>query len=139
MEKFCFRGFLPNKSGRRERELPLPKDVGRAIAAYLRQRPNPSNSRRVFCGVRNTGALSSAAISQVVKRALYQAAIKTSRPGAHLLRRTLASHLVQKGVTLKAVADLLGHRCLETTRLYAKVNFPMLAQVARPWPMEASR
>jgi integrase/recombinase XerD len=130
---------LRSGKGRRERELPLPKDVGRAIAAYLRHRPNPIHSRRVFCGVRNAGALSSSAISQVAKRALHQASIQTPRPGAHLLRRTLASHLVQKGVALKAVADLLGHRCLEATRLYAQVNFPMLSQVARPWPTEVSR
>jgi integrase/recombinase XerD len=130
---------LRSGKGRRERELPLPQDVGRAIAVYLRHRPNPINSRHVFCGVRHAGALSSAAISQVAKRALHRASIKTPRPGAHLLRRTLASHLVQKGVTLKAVADLLGHRCLETTRLYAHVNFPMLSPVARPWPTEASR
>jgi len=130
---------LRSGKGRCERELPLPKDVGQAIAAYLRHRPRPLNSRRVFCGVRHAAALSSAAITQVAKRALHHAAIKTARPGAHLLRRTLASHLVQRGATLKAVADLLGHRCLETTRLYANVNFPMLSQVARPWPGEVSR
>jgi integrase/recombinase XerD len=131
----CLRGG----KGRRDRELPLPKEVGKAIAAYLRRRLDPIHSRRVFCGVRQGGALCSTAISQVAIRTLHRAGIKTPRPGAHLLRRTLASHLVQKGVTLKAVADLLGHRCLNTTRLYAQVNFPMLSQVARPWPREASR
>lgn len=130
---------LRSGKGRRERELPLPKDVGRAIAAYLRHRSDAVNSRRVFCGMQHAEALSSMAISQVATRALRRAAIKTSRPGAHLLRRTLASHLVQNGATLKAVADLLGHRCLDTTRLYASVNFPMLSQVACPWPAEASR
>ena len=124
---------------RRQRQLPLPKEVGLAIAAYLRHRLDPTNSRRVFCGVRKGGALCSMAISQVATRTLHRASIKTPRPGAHLLRRTLASHLVQKGTTLKAVADLLGHRCLDTTRLYAQVNFPMLSEVARPWPREASR
>jgi site-specific recombinase XerD len=128
---------LRGGKGRRERELPLPKDVGKALAAYLRERPALSNSRHVFRGLLRGGSLSSAAISQVATRALHRAEIHTPRPGAHLLRRTLASHLVQNGVTLKAVADLLGHLCLDTTRLYANVNFPMLAQVARPWPTEA--
>lgn len=125
--------------GRRERELPLPKDVGRAIAAYLRHRPKPTHSRRVFCGLRQGRSLGSMAISLVASRALSRAGIITARPGAHVLRRTLASHLVQQGVTLKAVADLLGHRALDTTRLYAQVNFAMLSEVACPWPGEASR
>ncbi len=124
---------------RRERELPLPKDVGGAIANYLRARKVHPDSRRVFCALRNGKGLSPAAISQLVKRALQRAQIPTSRPGAHLLRRTLASHLIQHGVSLKAVADLLGHRCLDTTRLYANVNHSMLREVSRPWPTEVTR
>jgi site-specific recombinase XerD len=72
----------------------------------------------------------------MAKRALQRAAITTPRPGAHVLRRTLASQLVQRGTALKAVADLLGHRHLDTTRLYAGVDRPMLREVARPWPKE---
>jgi len=125
--------------GRRERQLPLPQDVGRAIADYLRQRKSPGNARRVFCAVDTGKGLCSAAISQVVRRALQRAGIQTPRPGAHLLRRTLASHLVQRGVSLKAVADLLGHRCLDTTRLYANVDHAMLREVSRPWPKEFTR
>ena len=125
--------------GRQERQLPLPKDVGKAIAKYLQRRQVPSGSRRVFCAIRNGRALCPAAIGQVVRRALQQAGIETPRPGAHLLRRTLASHLVQHGVSLKAVADLLGHRCLDTTRIYANVNHPMLLEVSRPWPTEVAR
>jgi site-specific recombinase XerD len=53
--------------------------------------------------------------------------------GAHLLRRTFATHLVQQGVPLKAVADLMGHASLSTTQVYAKVNLPMLRAVAQPW------
>lgn len=125
--------------GRRERTLPLPNDVGQAIAKYLQERKVPDDSRRVFCAIRNGKALSSMAISQVVRRALQQAGIQTPRPGAHLLRRTLASHLIQNGVSLKGVADLLGHRCLDTTRLYANVNHSMLREVSRPWPTEGTR
>jgi len=125
--------------GRRERELPLPGDAGRAMAKYLHQRPQPASSRQVFCAVRNTSVLSSQAISQIARRALQQAGLNTPRPGAHLLRRTLASHLVQQGVSLKAVADLLGHRSLDTTRLYTHVNHAWLREVSRPWPTEAKR
>jgi len=124
---------------RRERQLPLPGDVGRAIADYLQARKIRPDSRRVFCAIRNGKALCPAAISQVVKRALQRAGIPTPRPGAHLLRRTLASHLIQHGVSLKAIADLLGHRCLDTTRIYVHVNHSMLLEVSRPWPTEVSR
>jgi integrase/recombinase XerD len=70
----------------------------------------------------------------VVTRALVRAGLSLPSRGAHLLRHTLATHLVQKGASLKAVADLLGHRQLQTTLIYAKVNQPMLASVAQPWP-----
>jgi site-specific recombinase XerD len=51
-----------------------------------------------------------------------------------VLRHTVATQLLQTGASLKAVADLLGHRQLQTTGIYAKVNRPMLAAVAQPWP-----
>ncbi|SPE50490.1 hypothetical protein SBV1_1140003 [Verrucomicrobia bacterium] len=123
---------------RRQRQLPLPQDVGQALATYLQQRNAPADSRRVFCAIRNGKGLGSPAITQIVRRALLQAGIETPRPGAHLLRRTLASHLVQSGVSLKAVADLLGHRCLDTTRLYTSVNHALLRKVCRPWPKEVT-
>jgi integrase/recombinase XerD len=125
--------------GRRERQLPLPRDVGQALVNYLKHRTVQADSRGLFCAIRDGKTLSPAAISQVARRALQQAGIRTPRPGAHLLRRTLASHLVQRGVSLKAIADLLGHRCLDTTRIYASVNHSMLGEVAQPWPMEANR
>ena len=125
--------------GRRERELPLPKEVGQAISRYLRRRPTQVVSRRLFCALRNGGPLCSRAVSQVASRALQKAGLQTPRPGAHLLRRTFASHLVQQGISLKAVADLLGHRSLDTTRIYANVNHAMLLEVARPWPTEVNR
>ena len=131
--------ILGGGKGRRERQLPLPQDVGKAITDYLRCREIKANSRRVFSAIRDGEALSPAAVSQVVRRALQEAGIQTPRPGAHLLRRTLASHLVQHGVSLKAVADLLGHRCLDTTRIYASVNHSMLQEVSRPWPTEVTR
>jgi site-specific recombinase XerD len=130
---------LGGSKSRRQRQLPLPDDVGRAIANYLRQRKSPSKVRQIFCAIDTGKSLCSAAISQIVRRALQRARIQTPRPGAHLLRRTLASHLVQSGVSLKAVADLLGHRCLDTTRLYASVDQVMLREVSRPWPKELAR
>jgi site-specific recombinase XerD len=119
--------------GRRERELPLPQDVGQALVQHLRGLDRRPDEQTLF------GGISSTAISRMAQRALRRAAITTPRPGAHVFRRTMASHLVQHGATLKAVADLLGHRQLETTRLYAGVDHSMLREVARPWPKEVRR
>ena len=130
---------LTLSKSRRERRLPLPQDVGRALVNYLRIRPSPLMSRSLFCGLRSSKPLCPRAISQVAGRALRQAGIQTNRPGAHLLRRTLASHLIQKGIDLKAVADLLGHANLDTTRIYTNVHQAMLLKVARPWPVEVRR
>jgi site-specific recombinase XerD len=62
--------------------------------------------------------------------------LKVPRPGPHLLRHTLATHLLQQGASLKAIADVLGHRSINTTTVYAKVDLPRLAQIAQPWPKE---
>ena len=56
--------------------------------------------------------------------------------GAHALRHTVATDLMRAGVSLKAIADVLGHRSLDTTALYAKVDLPRLRAVVQPWPTE---
>ncbi|SPE56393.1 Putative integrase (fragment) [Verrucomicrobia bacterium] len=79
------------------------------------------------------------AITQVIQGALRRCGIVVPRPGAHLLRHTLASHLVQQGASLKAVADVLGHRDLNSASVYAHVDLPHLRELAQPWPREATR
>jgi site-specific recombinase XerD len=127
---------LVKTKGRRERQLPLPAEVGRAIAAYLKQARARTPCRHVFLTLQHARPLSSDSISSLTAKAMEQAGLVGSRLGPHLLRHTLASHLVQRGTSLKAVADLLGHVSLNTTQVYAKVNLPLLKQVAAPWPKE---
>jgi site-specific recombinase XerD len=122
--------------GRRERRLPFTSEVGHALAKYLRQRRPTTTTRSVFVSLASGQPLSADAISAIVGRAFRRARI-SGRRGAHRLRHTVASHLVQRGVSLKAVADLLGHGDLATTQIYAKVNLPLLRAVAMPWPREA--
>jgi site-specific recombinase XerD len=117
--------------------LPLPREAGRALVAYLRHDRPPTESRRVFVqhlGIRRGTPLSSTAISEVVARALRRAHIDAPLAGAYLFRHTLASRLVRKGASLKEVADFLGHRSLDTTTIYAKLDLPALREVALPWP-----
>jgi integrase/recombinase XerD len=122
--------------GGRERQLPLSAEVGAAIAAYLRSaRPN-GPLRALFRTDDGQGPLRAAWLSSRVGLAMARAGLGGPGRRAHLLRHTFATHLVQEGASLKAVADLLGHRNLSTTQVYAKVNLPMLRAVAQPWPAE---
>jgi integrase/recombinase XerD len=127
---------LIKTKGRRERQLPLPAEVGRAIAKYLQQARPRTSCRHVFLTLQSARPLSSATVSSLTIKAMEQTGLVGSRLGPHLLRHTVASHLVQRGTSLKAVADLLGHVSLNTTQVYAKVNLPLLKQVAVPWPKE---
>lgn len=127
---------LAQTKGRRERRLPLPADVGKALADYLRHGRPSSNSRRVFLSLQDGHPVRATGLSSMITKAMLRSGVKSSRKGPHLLRHTVASHLVQRGTSLKAVADLLGHRDLSTTQIYAKVNIPLLKQVAMPWPKE---
>jgi site-specific recombinase XerD len=126
------------KSGR-ERVLPLPQDVGVAIAGYLREGRPPSNLREVFLAVRAPfGALTASAVGSIVAGALQRAGVQTVHRGAHVFRHTAATRMVRAGATFKEVADVLGHARIETTTIYAKLDVDTLARVALPWPESAS-
>lgn len=125
---------LERTKGGSSRQLPLTTEVGRALARYLREARPASIHREVFLSLVTHSPLSSQAITYLIAQALRRAGINCVRPGAHLLRHTFATHLIQRGASLKALADLLGHRRLDTTTIYATVNLPMLAEVAQRWP-----
>lgn len=75
-----------------------------------------------------------ALVTGVVRRAFARAEGCADCAGTHLLRRTAATRMYRPGASLKEVADVLGHRCLDTTAIYAKVDQDRLAAVALPWP-----
>jgi site-specific recombinase XerD len=126
-----------SKNGQSAR-LPLLAEVGESIARYLQMGRPPSPYRQVFLRFKPVRPLSSHAVSYVIQHALRACGILVPRPGAHLLRHTLASHLVQNGATLKEVADLLRHRHLNSAAVYAHVDVAQLRSVAQPWPKEAA-
>jgi len=127
---------LSPAKARQERQLPLPQEVGHALVTYLRSAPPKEPTRRLFRTDDGQRPLSPGWLSERVGIAMARAGLGSSGKRAHLLRRTFATHLVQQGASLKAVADLLGHASLSTTQVYAKVNLPMLRAVAQPWPKE---
>jgi len=70
----------------------------------------------------------------VVRRALATVVGCEHQNGTHILRHTVATRLHRAGADLKQVADLLGHRSIDTTAIYAKVDLERLSAVAMPWP-----
>jgi site-specific recombinase XerD len=123
--------------GGRVTHLPLPADVGQAIAVYLQQdRPRVTSTRRLFLRVRAplTGFKSQGSIGSVVKHALQRAKIESSRKGSHQFRHSLASTMLQQGSSLSEIGELLRHRSPDTTAIYAKVDLRSLSSLALPWP-----
>jgi site-specific recombinase XerD len=118
--------------------LPLPADVGDALAAYLeRGPPDTAQCRTVFLRIRAPHrALSSTGVTDAVTAAASRAGLDHVR--AHRLRHTLASQMVCSGVALPAVSQVLRHRRLMTTAIYAKVDREGLRLLARAWPGSAT-
>jgi len=116
--------------------LPLAHDVGRAFADSLCGGRPATTSRIIFLHGRAPFRpfADAAAISRIAGRALRRVGVIGSpRLGAHAFRHTAASQMVNRGVSFKAVADVLGHQSLQTTGIYAKLNLDALAAVALPW------
>jgi len=126
---------IRGKSARVER-LPLPWDVGEALAHYLRDGRPTCCTRQVFICLRapRRGFWNGAAVGTIVRRALAKAGLHPPHHGAHLLRHSLATRLLRGGASLTEIGELLRHRNLDTTRIYAKVDEQALRRLAPSWP-----
>jgi len=121
---------------RREDRLPLPADVGEALSAYLVEARPRVDSRAVFLTVAAPPRpMWSTAVSQMVWRQCIRAGLPPVR--AHRLRHALATELLDRGVALPEIAQVLRHRDLATTAVYAKVDHSALRELALPWPAVA--
>lgn len=120
----------------REEALPLPADVGQAIAGYLRSGRPQADSRSVFlrCYAPRS-RLSAQAVTGIVYDACDRAGI--ARIGAHRLRHTAASQMLAAGASLAEVGEALRQRSAASTAIYARVDRGRLAALARPWPGSA--
>ena len=121
---------------KREEKLPLPHDVGQAIATYLQDVRPQCSSRRLFINLRAPvrGFSNSAAVCCIVRRALARAGINMDFKGAHLFRHTLAINMLRGGATISEIGEILRHQNPMTTEIYAKVDFKALQAIALPWP-----
>lgn len=117
--------------------MPLPDDVGKAIAAYLTTGRPVCSDRHVFLRARApVRALmqESDGIGSIVRHALMRAGVQTPRKGAHQFRHALAVRLLNDGASLREIGEMLRHRSPQVTTLYARVDVTALRNLAMPWP-----
>jgi integrase len=124
-----------HRKGGRAEEFPLPADLGLALAEYLRARSPAAGTRAVFVTtVAPRRAMTRQGIGQVVRTACTRAGWPA---GPHQFRHLLGGTLLQAGVPLAGVAQVLGHRALAVTAGYAAPGRWQLAELIRPWPLAA--
>ena len=120
------------KRGRLDR-LPLPVDVGEAIADYLQDGRPKTKVRSLFLRVLPPKvALSASGITEIVHAGCRRAGL--APVGAHRIRHSAASEMLARGAGLPEIGQVLRHRSIATTGIYAKVDAKSLYELARPWP-----
>jgi site-specific recombinase XerD len=122
---------------RREQLLPIPADVGEAIAAYLRHGRPQSPSRHLF--LRSMAPIrglmpGSDGVGTIVRHALKRAGVDAPHRGSHQFRHALAVRLLQRGASLTEIGEVLRHQSPQTTSIYARVDIDALRPLAQPWP-----
>jgi site-specific recombinase XerD len=127
--------LIRGKSAREDR-LPLPPDVGRALAAYLQKDRPRCSCRRLFIRMKapHVGFSSSVAVCDIVRRGLWRTHLELGHKGAHLLRHSLATQMLRGGASLTQIGQILRHQLPQTTEIYAKVDLAALRALAQPWP-----
>jgi integrase/recombinase XerD len=115
--------------------LPLTIRAAKALAAYVRMSAADNQTPFVFCRLRMGGGplSSSAGISMMVTRKLRQCGLKQRRRAAHLFRHGFATDMLTRGASLEKIGSLLGHARPDSTRIYTRVNIPMLRKISMPW------
>lgn len=117
--------------------MPLPADVGEALVSYLRRDRSACQTRRLFLctNAPRRGFAHPSTLSGIVRQALARADLYPPLKGAHLLRHSLATSMLRSGAKMGEIAEILRHREINSTEIYAKVDFKSLRSLAHPWPM----
>jgi integrase/recombinase XerD len=123
------------QKGGKEVVVPLLEPVGEALIECLRHRPADTPFREVFLGLKAPfQPLSGFAIARLVVEHMKKAGVKTPGSGVRTLRHSWAIRALAHNSPIKAIADVLGHRYIDTTFIYAKADLNSLREVAMPWP-----
>lgn len=129
--------LLVRGKGKRRDRLPIPTDVGQALAEYIR-RDRQTSTRSLFVTERQPriGFTNGQILNAVLKDAFAKTGLKRPLPwvGAHVLRHSLAVSLVNQGSSIEEIAELLRHRSRATTLLYTRLDMEGLRSLALPWP-----
>jgi len=125
--------ILVRGKGTRIDRLPLPRDVGQAVAAYLKRGRPASDYRQLFLRANAPfSPIAAKTVGATVRRASRRCGM--AGIGSHCLRHTAACEMVAAGVSLASVGQVLRHRSLQSTALYARVDIEQLRSLAQPWP-----
>lgn len=118
--------------------LPIPADVGKALAKYLRHGRPRCSSRHVFVRLNapHREFACPSDVSTIVRQTMDRADLHPPCRGAHVLRHSLATHMLQRGASLAEIGEVLRHRAPTTTEHYSKVAIDALRALAQPWPEE---
>lgn len=121
--------------------MPVPADLGEALASYLRRDRPRCQTRRVFLCTKapRRGFAGHSTLTAIVHRALDRANLHPEFKGAHLLRHSLATSMLRSAATMGEIGEVLRHRASSTTEIYAKVDFDGLRSLAHSWPMEGAQ
>lgn len=126
--------LIVHGKGLRISKMPLTQALGDVIVTYLLNgRPHCSSRSLFISAYPPFHGLISRSVSQIVARIFIRAGLK-KKGKAHLLRHSFATKLINKGATLQQVGDVLRHQSIDTTAIYAKVDFKRLRPLALPWP-----
>lgn len=129
-------GTLQVRGKGRQTRLPLPQEVGEAIVAYLQHGRPLTTSRRLFVRSKAPfrGFRDSTPIAGIIRSAIERAGVQAPTRGAHQFRHALATEMLRHGNSLKEIGDVLGHRSIQVTKIYAKVDIHALRKLALRWP-----
>jgi integrase/recombinase XerD len=129
--------ILVRGKGQRHDRVPLPPDVGEALADYIRLN-RITASRALFVTERppHRPFKDGQVLNTILKEAFARTGLTPPLPfvGSHILRHSLATHLVQRGASLEEISDLLRHRSRTSTMMYARLDIDGLRSIAQPWP-----
>jgi site-specific recombinase XerD len=124
--------------GNRHDRVPLPPDVGEALANYIKL-DRTATSRALFVTERppHHAFKDGQVLNYILRAAFARTGLKPPPPyvGSHILRHSLGTNLVQRGASLEEISDMLRHRSRASTMIYAKLDIDGLRSIAQPWPV----